>query len=653
MVCYTTTMYIKVSLFNGIKEPLFYKAPTDWSNIQIGTIVIVPLRAKKEYGYIVEIITEKPNLPFTIKEALSLVDFPSDIHYLEFIQNLCEYHQIPVTTILQRIKNFLRETEIQEPHSINTTTPKSVILTEEQQIIVNALTSAITEGVYTPTLIHGVTGSGKTEVYKKLFIHALQENKSILFLVPEVTLAVQFEHLFKKSLNSHYAITSFHCATSAKDKHILWNNLIHNKPQLIIGVHLPVLLPIHNLGLIVVDEEHEVGFQEKKHPRINSKEAAIIRAQKYNIPIVLGSATPSITSLYNIHHRGWKFFKITKRFKGAFPTIEIVSLLDKKERKNFWISTQLHKAIEQQLKDRKQTIIFINRRGISFFVQCKECSFVFHCDNCSVSLTLHDGEILRCHYCNFTQKQPPACPSCSKNEFLKKGIGTQHITQVIQKLFPQARIGRADMDTTINKKVWQKTITAFEDQELDILVGTQTITKGYDFPNVTLVGIIWADIDLNFPFYNAQESALQKIIQVAGRSGRHLLNSKVIIQTLGYHDIFKYISEEEYTNFYESEIEHRHELSYPPFNRLAEISIKHTNQEIVEKESIAIAHSLHQFPDITVLGPTDPGVAKIKKIFSKKIFIKSTSFVAIIYAYKTLTSKRFKCTLHFTPNPLS
>ncbi len=649
-------MYIKVSLFNGIKEPLFYKAPDSWQSLQIGTIVIVPLRAKKEYGYIVELVPEKPNLPFTIKEALSLVDFPSDARYFEFLKILCEYHHISVVTVLQRIKNFLRDkkqTEVEQPVDTFHTSSTVVTLTTEQQTIVDYLAPAITEGLYTPTLIHGVTGSGKTEVYKKLFTQALDENKSVIFLVPEVTLAVQFKNLFKKIFKDQYSIVSFHCATSQKDKNLLWNNILANKPQLIMGVHLPILLPLNNLGLIIIDEEHETGFQEKKHPRINSKEAAIIRAQHYNIPIVLGSATPCVTSLYNIHHRNWKLFPITQRFKGAFPQIKMVCLLDKKERKNFWISTELYKAIQKQLLDKKQTIIFINRRGISFFVQCKECSFVFSCTDCSVSLTLHDGNILRCHYCNHVEKQPERCPKCTVGEFLKKGIGTQQIAQTLQKLFPNAHIGRADLDATVNKKIWQKTITAFENQELDILVGTQTITKGYDFPHVTLVGIIWADIDLNFPFYNAHETALQKIIQVAGRAGRHSNTSSVIIQTFSSHDIFAYINEEHYRDFYQHEIEQRKELSYPPFGRLAEITIKHTNQERVDTESDSIAQQLRQHSDITVLGPTTPPIAKVKKIFSKKIFIKSDSFTAISKAYRTLALGHFKCTLHFTPNPLS
>lgn len=647
-------MYIKVSLFNGIKEPLFYKAPDGWPLLQVGTIVIVPLRAKREYGYIVEIIIEKPDLPFTIKEALSIVDFPTDILYFEFLKTLSDYHQIPLTTILQRIKNFLRAQKESELETVfSEEEPHVVSLTEEQQVIVDYIAPAITQGVYTPTLIHGVTGSGKTEVYKKLFAQALNEEKSVIFLVPEVTLAVQFESLFKKCFKDRYSILSFHCATSAKDKKLLWSNLCANRPQLIIGVHLPVLLPLKNLGLIIVDEEHEVGFQEKKHPRINSKEAALMRAQHYKIPIILGSATPSITSLYNVSHRNWKLFSITKRFKGAFPRVQLVCLLDKKERKNFWISTELYKALHQQLLNKKQAIIFINRRGMSFFVQCKDCSFVFQCTDCSVSLTLHDGNILRCHYCSYIQKQPEQCPQCSKKEFLKKGVGTQQIAQILQKLFPTARIGRADLDATVNKKVWQKTITAFEQQELDILVGTQTITKGYDFPHVTLVGIIWADIDLNFPFYNAHETALQKIIQVAGRAGRHSQTSSVIIQTFATDAIFEYITEERYKDFYEHEIEQRKELSYPPFGRFAEITIKHTQQDRVEKESMIIAQQLRQHENIIVLGPTEPPIAKVKKIFSKKIFIKASSFSAINNAYKALAAAHFKSTIQFTPNPLS
>lgn len=315
-----------------------------------------------------------------------------------------------------------------------------------------------------------------------------------LLSLPEVSLALEFEQRLRKEFSETIPLFSFHSATSAKNKKIVWQQLLDGKPVVIIGVHLPVLMPIANLGLIIIDEEHEVGYQEKKHPKINTKEAALWRAKIAQIPILLGSATPSLATLYNVKTRGWDIFHLHQRFAGSFPQIKTVSLLEKKERrKNFWITQELSQALTTCLQKKEQAIIFLNRRGFSFFVQCKNCSFVFSCLNCSVSLTLHKDNLLICHYCGISCAQPTVCTQCkaSADSLLKKGIGTQQVVSILQSLFPYARIGRADLDATSKKKHWQQTMADFSQGKLDILVGTQTITKGYHFPNVTLVGIIW------------------------------------------------------------------------------------------------------------------------------------------------------------------
>ena len=384
----------------------------------------------------------------------------------------------------------------------------------------------------------------------------MEYKKSSLLLLPEVSLAAQFARLLKGQLPSNIPLYSFHSATSVKEKKELWQKLLHNQPVVIVGVHMPLLLPLPHLGLIIIDEEHEVGFQEKKHPKIHTKEAAFLRAQISSIPIIAGSATPSITSLYNVEHKGWHYFELKKRFAGDFPKITVVKLTEQKGRKNFWISAELDAALAQQLAKKEQTIVFLNRRGYSFFMQCKECGFIPHCVQCSVSLTLHNKahqdaqsasikgdpsnshstanrsgnsragaahlltnrstvDCLLCHYCAYTSPVPQSCSSCKAgaSSLLKKGIGTQQVVTVLEKLFPQARIARADLDSTLNKKKWIQTIKDFEAGAIDILVGTQTITKGYHFPRVTLVGILWADINLSLPFYNAAEVTLQQLIR--------------------------------------------------------------------------------------------------------------------------------------------
>ncbi len=647
-------MFVRVKLLNGFPEPLLYKIPAEWEQKPVyGSLLAVPLKDKILPAFVIDITDQKPFTTFDIRDAQELKPFPQDAHYFEFIKTISTYHKIDTIYTIKRLKAFLKQKSeplVKDPHFV-LNSQETIVLTDEQKIVVDFLKPHIINSSYQPTVLHGVTGSGKTEVYKELILTALQQKKSVLLLLPEVTLAVQFEKLLKRQLPLNLPIFGFHCATAAQDRKKLWINLLEQRPQLIIGVHLPILLPLPRLGLIIVDEEHESGFQEKKHPKFNTKDIALMRAAQHKIPIVLGSATPSLQTLYNVHTRHWNFFQLKKRFAGAFPLLEFVSLGDKKERKNFWISTQLQKALKEQLSNGKQSIIFLNRRGMGFFVQCKECSFVFMCRSCSVSLTPHKDNSLRCHYCSYQEQKPESCKKCGALKLISKGIGTQQVVNILEKMFPLARIARADMDTSVDRKLWTNIMNSFEKGDVDILVGTQTITKGYHFPNVTLVGVLWADVNLNFPLYNAQETTLQQLIQVAGRAGRQHKESKVIVQSVAEHDLFKYVDETLYDAFYASEIEKRKDLGYPPVKRLLEIEMKHKNEQVLEKDSSRLAFELMSCNDIRVLGPAQPPVAKIKELYSRKIYIKSDSFSAIDTALKKINSKYYKAKIYYTPNP--
>ena len=647
-------MFVDVKIINGSPNTLTYQASLFKGLIGEGTLVKVPLRNTHVVALVTKVYTEKPNVAFVIREIQNIEPFPNDPHYFPFIKKLAAYHALDTSYFITRIHAFLSQKESEDiPQLLDTIPCNAITLTDEQAQVVDYLSDALQKNIYAPTIVHGVTGSGKTEIYKKLILQAFSENKTTLLLLPEVTLAVQFERLLKAQLPTTLPILSFHSATQAATKKALWKAIQAETPHLIIGVHLPVLLPIKNLGLIIIDEEHEIGFQEKKHPKINTKYAAILRAQEYKIPLLLGSATPSISSLFNVKQRGWKLFQLKKRFAGAFPAIIQSPLIDHKRRRSFWITDVLYKALKDRLAKKEQAIVFLNRRGICFFLQCKECSYIFSCNSCSVSLTVHTNNFLRCHYCRYFQKEPAACPTCKKTEFLNKGIGTQQIVTILEKLLPEARIARADMDSTVNKKQFQKTITDFESGELDILVGTQTITKGYHFPKVTLVGVIWADSNINFPIYNAQETALQQLIQVAGRAGRQSIHSEVIIQSMSDHPLFKYLHEIDYLSFYDNEIEQRTLIGYPPLIRFAEIEIKHKKEAIVEQESFLIAAQLMNHPELTVLGPAEPPVSKINKIFSRKIYLKAQRFEHLTQAYHALNREKLRSDIFFTPNPLT
>ncbi len=654
-------MFMRVRLLNGFRETLIYKVPETWNTQSlVGSLVEVPLQKRTEAAIVEDLFADlDTSISYTIREGLSQTIIPSDPHYLSFIKKLSDYYALDQFHFLKRLRSFLQEKEeeiiLQKEPSVEL---KETVLTAEQQSVVNALIEALEQGSYYPALLHGVTGSGKTEIYKKLITHCWNRGKSSLLLLPEVSLAVQFFHLLKKQLPADFALYGFHSATSVKEKRALWNLLLSDKPAIIIGVHLPVLLPIPHLGVIIVDEEHEVGFQEKKHPKVNTKEAALLRAQESSIPFIAGSATPSIASIYNVHHRNWNFFELKNRFAGSFPKIEVVKLTSRKARKHFFISKELEGAITDRLAKKEQTIIFLNRRGYSFFIQCKGCGMIPQCTQCSVSLTLHEHERLICHYCNLCIPAPSQCTGCKGTTFLKKGIGTQQVVSVLEKLFPDARIARADLDVTINKKKWRQTIESFEVGSIDILVGTQTITKGYHFPRVTLVGILWADINLSLPLYNAAEVSLQQLIQVSGRAGRQSSDSLVIVQTMISHPIFNYITEQDYNSFYAYEIEKRQLVEYPPLVRFAEIELKHAQESIVHEEARKVARFLKEESEknkrkIIILGPALPPVQKIKNVCSRKIYLKAHTVRDMILAYKSIDKSGLQSSCFFTPNPLS
>lgn len=660
---YTYYMFIQVKLLNGWQELLWYKISSNFQQIFPGTIVQVPLRNRIVPAIVVDKQKQLPSsVKFKIKDACGVEPFPQDFFYNQFIEQLSCYYQIDTLFFIKRLRYFLQQKEEKSLREVKQKTydrQKIVTLTPEQKVICNFLLPYINKPTYLPVVLHGVTGSGKTEVYKQLIAQTIANNKTVVFLLPEITLAFAFERRLKQEL-SGIVIYGFHSGIAKKEKKRLWQQLIDGKPVLIIGVHLPIVLPITNLGLIIIDEEHAVNYQEKKHPKVNSKEAALLRAKLYNIPIILGSATPSFTTLHNVRTKKWHFFQLKKRFSGAFPQVQTVLLTNKKGRKNFWISKQLEDAINQRLIKKEQTIIFINRRGFSFFVQCKLCSFIFLCAHCSVSLTLHENNRLLCHYCEFGQKLPSLCPGCkaTNNQLLKKGIGTQKVVTILENLFPQATIARADLDTTMKKKQWQQMMQDFSAGTIDILVGTQTITKGLHFPRVTLVGILWADLHFHFPIFNATETAIQQLIQVAGRAGRNHENSLVIVQAMQDYAAFSYLNESDYLVFYKQEVQSRKALGYPPYKRLVEIELKFSDEAIVEHEAAQLMRFLQLISKkekraVQILGPARPPVSKIKNIYMRKLYLKGNNINDLIFLFQIIKQENYTSTIFFTPNPVS
>jgi primosomal protein N' (replication factor Y) len=653
-------MFITVRLLTHFFQDLTYSVPCDMQQeIVVGSIVLVPLQRRTESAIVIKIDADKTvQFSFKVRPIHSVYPFPCDTTFYQFALKLAQLHQIDPWYVFKKVKSSLSEQQEEDleiqPTFCEKLDKKSVVLTDEQEHAYDLIKSDIAAKRNKVTLLHGVTGSGKTEVYKKLCQDVIAQGKAVMLLLPEVSLAIQFEKIFKDQLEG-LEIFTFHSVTTVSAKKKLWQALLQNRPCIILGVHLPVFLPIAHLGIIIIDEEHEAGYQEKSHPKINTKNTALLKAFLLNIPVVLGSATPSITSLWNVEHKSWRLVELRHRFAGQFPKVQVVSLSDKKERKNFWVSAELYTAIQKQLITKEQTIIFINRRGFSFFVQCMTCSFIFSCRNCSVSLTLHENGTLLCHYCKFMLSQYEICPDCKGKDFLKKGVGTQQVVAILQKLFPYAKIERADADTTAKKKSWQKTVQDFYDKKIDILVGTQSIAKGYHFPHVTLVGILWADVNLHFPMYNASETTLQQLIQVAGRAGRQSVSSRVIVQTMTPHKVFDFICEADYKKFYTYEVAKRSEVGYPPAKHIAEIEIRHHQQDVVEKDADRLADFLIQSAqgDLLVLGPVPAIIYRVQKTYCQKIFIKSLQRAAIIDLFARAKQQDYASTIFFTVDPVA
>lgn len=655
-------MNINVRFLSYASKTFTYWVPSEWQQaIKVGVLVQVPVKKSIIPAVVESILPDGIEYKFELKPIVSVFEFPGDSTYNSFINKVAQYYQIDSLFLQRRVQIFLTEQNDESAVWLPLEEGNQsvhVAYTDEQQKVLDATLPAIELEKHDVFVLHGVTGSGKTEIYKRLAQEALSKGKAVMILLPEVTLALRFQEIFLRSFKD-VPVVGFHSASTAKQKKILWQLLLEQKPMIIFGVHLPVLLPIAHLGLVVIDEEHDHGYQEKKHPKINSKDMAILKAALKGIPVILGSATPSLQSLWNVQNKGWKFLQMKQRFKGTFPKIKIVSLQKDQKRKYGWIHDDLYHAITDRIQKKEQTIIFLNRRGYSFFVQCS-CSFVFSCHQCSVSLTLHQNNFLMCHYCGYQELLPHQCPSCKQyeSEFIKKGIGTQQVVAMLQKFFPMARIERADLDTTSKKRSWAQTVEEMYSGDIDILVGTQSITKGYHFPKVTLVGVLWADLNLHFPIYNASENTLQQLIQVSGRAGRQSDESLVIIQSFDQHPIFNFIDEANYLNFYGYEIENRKGLGYPPCSHIAEIEFRCENEQILQQEGILVAElckniAQQQGFKVDVLGPVTSLVAKVKKIYFQKLILKSASRHQLISVFWQVRQAKLQSFLAFTLDPIA
>lgn len=476
-------------------------------------------------------------------------------------------------------------------------------------------------------LLHGVTSSGKTEIYIHLIRKAIEEHKQVLYLLPEIALTVQIMERLHRVFGDRLGI--YHSKYSDAERVEIWQKQLSEQPyDVILGARSAVFLPFKNLGLVIIDEEHETSFkQQDPAPRYHARSAAIVLAKMYGAKTLLGTATPSMESYYNAQQGKYGLVELKTRYKGIqLPEIQVVDVKDLRRRKMMSgpFSPQLLAAVREALKNGQQAILFQNRRGFAPMVECKVCGWVPKCKNCDVSLTLHKSiNLLTCHYCGYTYPVPTECPNCGSTEIMGRGFGTEKIEDQIAEIFPEAKIARMDLDTTRTRNAYERLIADFSEGRTNLLIGTQMVSKGLDFDKVSVVGILNADSMLNYPDFRAYEHAFMMMAQVSGRAGRKGKRGLVILQTKNPTlPVIGQVVHNDYAGLYQGILEERRTFHYPPFFHLINVYVKHKYDKVCEQASHELCKTLRSWFGGRVLGPDKPAVARVKTMNIRKIVIK-------------------------------
>ena len=540
---------------------------------------------------------------------------------------LNEGHSLPTVTAL--VKRGIFETyEVEvgrlnyggEPH-LDSVKP----LSEVQQ---NAYNKILMGFLSKPvTLLHGVTSSGKTEIYIHLICQALQQHQQVLYLLPEIALTVQIMQRLQRVFGNHLGI--YHSKYSDAERVEIWQKQLSGHPyDVILGARSAVFLPFQHLGLVIIDEEHETSYkQQDPAPRYHARSAAIMLAQMYGAKVLLGTATPCAESWHNTETGKYALVSLQQRYQGIqLPEIQVVDTKDLQHRKmmNGPFSPLLLVKTREALEHGEQVILFQNRRGYAPMLECKQCGWVPRCQHCDVSLTYHRSlNQLSCHYCGYTYQVPTECPACGGTQLMTRGFGTEKIEDQVRDIFPEARIARMDLDTTRTRGAYERLINDFSAGRTNLLIGTQMITKGLDFDRVSVVGILNADAMLNYPDFRAYEHAFMMMSQVSGRAGRKGKRGLVILQTKSpEHPVVRQVVSNDYAGFFRSLMSERRQFNYPPYCRLICVWLKHRNEALVASAALELGSRLRQWLGSRVLGPDKPAVAKVKSLAIRKLVLK-------------------------------
>lgn len=629
-----------------------YKIPEELKGkVFQGSSVLVPFGNREIAGFVVEMSTEphsdsEESETFQIKEILKLL-YPEPLltgELLELARWMCDYYGcLLIDAINSIIPSPVRGSrkgkgKMEEPSKACFQRPEK--LTSEQSSALKTIIEAISRKKASAILIHGVTASGKTEVYLRAIQSALETGKSSIVLIPEISLTPQSIERFRGRFKEKIAV--LHSALPASERKAQWWRIKSGEAKVVLGTRSAVFAPLSNIGLIIIDEEHEPSYKQENSPRYNARQIALLRAKNHNSVIVLGSATPSLESFYWAKSGKYKLAALSERVEcRSLPEVEIVDM--RKSEKPGIFSDTLIKEMESVLYRKEQIILFLNRRGFSSYLLCQECGHVIKCPHCDISMTYHLPEkSILCHYCYHKIPAPEFCPSCGSHKIKYQSMGTQRVEEELKRLFPGESSVRMDKDTTLERGSHSKILGAFSRGDAKILLGTQMIAKGLDFPAVTLVGVITADVALNLPDFRATERAFQLLMQVAGRSGRGKAPGKVIIQTYNpEHPSIKAAALHDYHGFYESEISAREELDFPPFSHLINLifwSEKEENASVLAEE-FALKFKEKKIEGFQLLGPAPCPIPKLRKKFRWHIIIKTRKVQEIVRVLRSIISE--------------
>ena len=613
----------KAALPSGLKAEDGYKPKTE-----LYIRLTSPFRSEQALHVALNMLQRADKQQKTFIDYLALSGWDSGVGTeLTRDELLNQGHSLP--TINALVKRGLLETyecEVgrlnnnQEPHLENI----KPLSTTQQDAFNQIQFSFLKKNV---TLLHGVTSSGKTEIYIHLIQQALEQKKQVLYLLPEIALTVQMMERLQRVFGNRLGI--YHSKYADAERVEIWQKQLSQNPyDVILGARSAVFLPFQRLGLVIIDEEHETSYkQQEPMPRYHARSAAIMLAQMFGAKTLLGTATPCVETYHNAKTGKYALVELFQRYQGIeLPEIQIVDIKDLQHRKmmNSPFSPLLLNKVREALERGEQAILFQNRRGYAPVIECKQCGWVPHCQHCDVSLTLHRSlNQLTCHYCGYTYQVPTECPNCGCTQLQTRGYGTEKIEAEVRDIFPEARIARMDLDTTRSRHAYERIISDFSAGRTNLLIGTQMISKGLDFDKVSVVGILNADTMLNYPDYRAYEHAFMMMSQVSGRAGRKGRRGLVILQTKSPDlPLIQQVVHNDYSAFYRSLIAERQQFHYPPYYRLIDVYLKHRSDSVVETASIELAGWLRHWFGTRVLGPDKPSVAKVKSLSIRKLVLK-------------------------------